>query len=331
MFVLDPMLATGGLLVHCCGLLPRAAPPRSPCSARRPHPRASSGWKSGPPLRVFTASVDEGLNDKAYIVPGWVTRATSSSARSGPCASACSAPASGRGGARRGARLPSFRRARRRLGRDLAKAKAVGASSTSQGSPTSTSCCRRSTPSPSTSAGRPGVAGRPRGRRLQASAAGEADRAGRRGGPQSRRSALRRRGRSCSSPSAPGGDRDLADPGRAHQLAGGATSWLSSLAGSPFDSSPWRKEHGALWDIGPHALSILVPLLGPVVAVQAGAWAARHRAPRADPRVGVASTVTLSHTVAPLSTGIEFFVHGDAGRRAAARVRQRGGCGSAWP
>ena len=55
------------------------------------------------------------------------------------------------------------------------------------------------------------------------------------------------------------------------QLAGGAGSWLSSLAGSPFDSSPWRKERGALWDIGPHALSVLVPALGPVVSVQAGA------------------------------------------------------------
>jgi hypothetical protein len=29
---------------------------------------------------------------------------------------------------------------------------------------------------------------------------------------------------------------------------------------------------------------------------------------------GVASTVTLSHTAAPLSAGTEFFVHGDAGR-----------------
>ena len=49
------------------------------------------------------------------------------------------------------------------------------------------------------------------------------------------------------------------------KLAGGHASWLASLAGSPFDASPWRKEHGALWDIGPHALSVLVPALGPVV------------------------------------------------------------------
>lgn len=98
------------------------------------------------------------------------------------------------------------------------------------------------------------------------------------------------------------------------RLAGGAGSWLSALAGSPFDS-PWRRQHGALWDIGPHALSLLLPALGPVVSVQAGAGAGdtvhlvlQHATP------GVASTVTLSHTVAPLSTGVEFFVHGDAGR-----------------
>ena len=97
-------------------------------------------------------------------------------------------------------------------------------------------------------------------------------------------------------------------------LAGGAISWLGSLAGSPFDT-PWRREHGALWDIGPHALSLLLPTLGPVVSVQAGAGAGdtvhlvlQHATP------GVSSTVTLSHTVAPMSTGIEFFVHGDAGR-----------------
>jgi predicted dehydrogenase len=98
------------------------------------------------------------------------------------------------------------------------------------------------------------------------------------------------------------------------KLAGGAGSWLSALAGSPFDSV-WRREHGALWDIGPHALSLLVPALGPVTSVQAGAGAGdtvhlvlQHATP------GVASTVTLSHTVARMSTGIEFYVHGDAGR-----------------
>jgi predicted dehydrogenase len=98
------------------------------------------------------------------------------------------------------------------------------------------------------------------------------------------------------------------------ELAGGSGSWLSSLGGSPFDSSPWRKEHGALWDIGPHALSLLVPALGPVVSVQAGAGIRDTVHLVLTHESGVASTVTLSHTVAPMSAGIEFFVHGDAGR-----------------
>jgi predicted dehydrogenase len=97
-------------------------------------------------------------------------------------------------------------------------------------------------------------------------------------------------------------------------LAGGHGSWLGTRAGSPFAASPWRDEHGALWDIGPHALSLFLPALGPVTAVQAGGGLGdtvhlvlRHES-------GAASTVTLSHTVAPMSSGIEFFVHGDAGR-----------------
>ncbi len=98
------------------------------------------------------------------------------------------------------------------------------------------------------------------------------------------------------------------------QLAGGAGSWLSSLAGTPFAASPWRQERGALWDIGPHALSVLVPALGPVVALQAGAGLRDTVHLVLTHESGVASTVTLSHTVAPMSEGIEFFVHGDAGR-----------------
>jgi predicted dehydrogenase len=98
------------------------------------------------------------------------------------------------------------------------------------------------------------------------------------------------------------------------ELAGGAGSWLSSLAGTPFAGSAWRQERGALWDIGPHALSVLVPALGPVVAVQAGAGLRDTVHLVLTHESGTASTVTLSHTVAPMSAGIEFFVHGDAGR-----------------
>ena len=96
--------------------------------------------------------------------------------------------------------------------------------------------------------------------------------------------------------------------------AGGAASWLASVAGTSYDTSPWRQEHGALWDLGPHALSLLVPALGPVVSVQAGGGLGDTVHLVLTHESGAASTVTLSLTVAPLAAGSEFFVHGDAGR-----------------
>lgn len=51
--------------------------------------------------------------------------------------------------------------------------------------------------------------------------------------------------------------------------AGGRADWLTSHAApdSPYAGSVWRKEHGALWDVGPHSLSQLLPVLGPVTDV----------------------------------------------------------------
>ncbi|MFG2056940.1 Gfo/Idh/MocA family protein [Micromonospora sp. NPDC048930] len=39
--------------------------------------------------------------------------------------------------------------------------------------------------------------------------------------------------------------------------------------GSPYGKSQWRLQHGALWDIGPHALSLILPVLGRVTRVVA--------------------------------------------------------------
>jgi predicted dehydrogenase len=100
------------------------------------------------------------------------------------------------------------------------------------------------------------------------------------------------------------------------RLMGGAGSWLGNNyePDSPFKDSAWRKDKGALWDIGPHALSLFLPALGPVTAVQAGAGLGDTVHLVLHHESGVSSTVTLSHTVATMSSGIEFFVHGDAGR-----------------
>jgi predicted dehydrogenase len=49
---------------------------------------------------------------------------------------------------------------------------------------------------------------------------------------------------------------------------GGRADWLTSREpGSPYLGSVWRDEHGALWDVGPHTLSQLLPALGAVVDV----------------------------------------------------------------
>lgn len=52
---------------------------------------------------------------------------------------------------------------------------------------------------------------------------------------------------------------------------GGSVTWLASILDpdNPFGASPWRHEHGALWDLGPHALALLLPVLGPVTRVEA--------------------------------------------------------------
>jgi predicted dehydrogenase len=52
---------------------------------------------------------------------------------------------------------------------------------------------------------------------------------------------------------------------------GGSVLRLASIfePGNPFGASPWRRERGALWDVGPHALAALLPTLGPVAQVEA--------------------------------------------------------------
>jgi len=70
-FVLDPMLATGGSMEHSCRLLTGrgATDVTILCALAAPEGLARLE-ASGLPLRVVTASIDERLNDSAYIVPG---------------------------------------------------------------------------------------------------------------------------------------------------------------------------------------------------------------------------------------------------------------------
>jgi uracil phosphoribosyltransferase len=69
--VLDPMLATGGSMVHTIGLLlGRGADDITVlCVVAAPEGVAALE-KVAPQARLFTAAIDDGLNDVAYIVPG---------------------------------------------------------------------------------------------------------------------------------------------------------------------------------------------------------------------------------------------------------------------
>jgi len=70
-FVLDPMLATGGSMQHTIGLLVERAASDVTAICVLAAPEGVARLRdSGLPVRVVTASVDERLNDSAYIVPG---------------------------------------------------------------------------------------------------------------------------------------------------------------------------------------------------------------------------------------------------------------------
>ncbi|MCW2558099.1 MAG: uracil phosphoribosyltransferase [Mycobacterium sp.] len=69
--VLDPMLATGGSMAHTVGLLHarRAADITVVCVVCAPEGIAALE-RVAPDIRLYTAAIDDGLNEIAYIVPG---------------------------------------------------------------------------------------------------------------------------------------------------------------------------------------------------------------------------------------------------------------------
>jgi predicted dehydrogenase len=86
---------------------------------------------------------------------------------------------------------------------------------------------------------------------------------------------------------------------------------LGSVAGGPFGSSPWRNEHGGLWDVGPHALSLLLPVLGPVTRVTAAAGPHGTSTVLLVHSSGAVSTMTLS--LASPVTAWDVTFYGDSG------------------
>lgn len=83
--------------------------------------------------------------------------------------------------------------------------------------------------------------------------------------------------------------------------------------GNPYAGSQWRRDKGGLWDIGPHALSVILPILGPVAEVAAVLG------PRDTTHVllkhasGAAGTVSLTLDAPPAATEREFVFFGEPG------------------
>jgi uracil phosphoribosyltransferase len=69
--LLDPMLATGGSAAQALDLIKEAGGrnPRMLCVVAAPE-GVRVVEQRHPEVRIYTAALDEGLNDRAYIVPG---------------------------------------------------------------------------------------------------------------------------------------------------------------------------------------------------------------------------------------------------------------------
>lgn len=110
-------------------------------------------------------------------------------------------------------------------------------------------------------------------------------------------------------------DRFLAKTAVAGPWHGARATLLASIfqIDSPYATSPWRKEKGGLWDVGPHALSLILPVLGPVARVAAldGPHGTVHLL--LGHRDGAATTMSLSLDVPPAATGFEFAFFGEPG------------------
>ncbi|WP_073502754.1 Gfo/Idh/MocA family protein [Actinacidiphila paucisporea] len=98
----------------------------------------------------------------------------------------------------------------------------------------------------------------------------------------------------------------------------GRADWYGAVFGAgaedgPFAASPWRREKGGLWDVGPHALSVLLPVLGDVTAIAAarGPGDLVHLTLRHVS--GASSTAVLTLTAPPAGAGVAVEFRGTHG------------------
>ena len=98
---------------------------------------------------------------------------------------------------------------------------------------------------------------------------------------------------------------------------GGGALWLATAhaESSPFNT-PWRRAKGALWDLGPHVVSLLWPILGPVETVTADAGRGDLTHLVLHHRGGATSTATVTLGAPAAADGFTLQVWGPRGRSA---------------
>ncbi|MGW8553281.1 Gfo/Idh/MocA family protein [Streptomyces tubercidicus] len=93
--------------------------------------------------------------------------------------------------------------------------------------------------------------------------------------------------------------------------------WLGSVfaedSSSPYADSPWRRAKGGLWDVGPHALSVLLAVLGDAEAVTATRGPADTVLLTMRHSSGAASTATVGLTAPAAAAGVDLTLRGTAG------------------
>ncbi|MBX3099912.1 MAG: Gfo/Idh/MocA family oxidoreductase [Salinibacterium sp.] len=92
--------------------------------------------------------------------------------------------------------------------------------------------------------------------------------------------------------------------------------WLGSalMDDNPFNT-PWRHEKGALWDLGPHAVSVLLATLGPIVDVSATAGERDLVHAAFTHASGATSTTTMTLFATDAADGFSTQMWGPTGRQ----------------
>ncbi|HYB16975.1 MAG TPA: Gfo/Idh/MocA family oxidoreductase [Streptosporangiaceae bacterium] len=107
----------------------------------------------------------------------------------------------------------------------------------------------------------------------------------------------------------------LADVTAGGGWRGGVAAWFGSslLESSPFNT-PWRREKGALWDLGPHVVSLLWAVLGPVTSVTADAGPEDVAHLVLHHQGGPSSVVTVTQSAGEAARGFEAYIWGASGQ-----------------